>query len=62
MEEYNREFPERYNWELLDSFKLSKAAGFIQTKLLTDLCNSRHFVPGLRLALNLIYDTDQCNR
>ena len=60
-EEFPQEFPEQYNYQLLDSFKLAIAAGFIQAELMTNLCGSRHLVPGLRKALRLIYATDQCN-
>ena len=52
---YNAEFPELYDWNMLDSIKTSKIAldikGWIQHDLKT---KPRRCVPGLRKALNII--------
>jgi hypothetical protein len=54
---YNREFPENYNWDLLDSNKLSDIANKISLSIVYDLeTTDRIYAPGLRLALNHIAD------
>ena len=52
---YSAEFPETYDWNMVDSIKISKIAidikGWIQHCLKTE---TRSQVPGLRKALNII--------
>lgn len=57
---YNANYPERYNWDLLDSHKLSKIAEEISAKIDEDLkTEDRNLVPGLRTALNIIADCEE---
>ena len=51
---YNWEFPEKYDWEKIDSIALTKLAHSLCTYIQHDLVKQRQFVPGLRLALNEI--------
>lgn len=54
-QKYNAQFPENFEWELIDSYALSELA-----PLLVDQINksfhsaNRNLVPGLRQALNTI--------
>jgi hypothetical protein len=62
-EYFNPDYPERFNFELLDSRKLADAAKYIQGRIFEDLCTTgRHLIPGLRAALVVIYSTDSCER
>jgi hypothetical protein len=57
MSKYNQEFPENYNWDLLDSKKLSDVASTIALNITYDLrTTDRIYTPGLRMALNHIAD------
>ena len=54
---FNAKFPESYDWNMLDSIKVSKIALDIKGWLQHDLKNeagTRLQVPGLRKALNII--------
>ena len=55
--EFNAEFPENFNWRLVDSISLGYLAIDICIKIQDDLqTNMRGLVPGLRAALVLIAD------
>ena len=52
---YNREFPERYSWGLIDSISGSEIGYSIKTAILFDLQTAeRNYTPGLRRALNIM--------
>ena len=52
---YNSQFPELFNWGLLDSISLSKIGTSIALRISDDLKTSeRYYVGGLRLALHEI--------
>lgn len=54
---FNPEFPEQFNWELLDSFKLTPIATAIAAKIKEELSllpEQRICMAGLRYALNVI--------
>ena len=54
---YNKEAPEKFTWELVDQISLSNVARTIVDQIERDLrSDDRNYVPGLRLALNIIYD------
>lgn len=53
---FNSEFPESFNWETVDSIKISAAAIEIKSEIDFSFKNNdaRIFVPGLRRALNIL--------
>ena len=52
---FNPEFPEKFNWDLLDSVSLTSAALRIQEEIEENFeTNERIYISGLRLALNII--------
>ena len=54
-DKYNRDFPERYNWSLIDSYKLSELAEAISWRINADLKTEKKiYTPGLRLVLQCI--------
>jgi len=61
MEKFDKEFPERNRWEYhLESLKLLALANALSQLIFNDLeTEARHFVPGLRLALNTLKEIDK---
>lgn len=58
--EFNKEFPEKYNWSLADSLKLSELAERVAYTIIKDLqTKNRLFVPGLRVTL--VYISEICS-
>jgi len=53
---FNPEFPEKFDWNNIDSIKFSEIAKEIQSEIDFSFKNddARIFVPGLRRALNII--------
>ena len=55
---YRSEFPEKFNWNKLDSYSMTKIANEIKRLILRDLeTEERSLVPGLRKTLNVIART-----
>jgi hypothetical protein len=53
--EYNSDFPEKFKWNLMDSYKLIDVSEKIAEEIKRDLkTDDRNFTPGLRRALNII--------
>ena len=52
---YRSEFPERFNWNKLDKYSVSRITNEIKRLILRDLeTEERNLVPGLRKSLNVI--------
>lgn len=53
--DYNHDFPETFNWNLLESRHLTKVAREIKRAIEDDLTTEwRYYTGGLRIALNII--------
>jgi hypothetical protein len=53
--DYNQDFPEKFIWEIIDSYKLSELSASIAAEVEIFLNkNELNYVPGLRMALNMI--------
>lgn len=53
--DFNKEFPESFDWNLIDSLKITPIAVDITKKIEDDLMTKeRNLVPGLRKALIII--------
>ena len=58
---YNPELPEEFTWGMLDSYKLTGLSLSVAAEIKACLQkNSRNYVPGLRLALNMISEIAEC--
>ena len=63
MKDYDKNYPELYNWGLIDSIHLSELGTKISQCIQFDLGTSeRNFTPGLRYALNLIAEIADIER
>jgi hypothetical protein len=62
--DYNKDFPESFNWGLIDSIKLSDLGNLLSAHVRHDLKNpiqKRYLTAGLRLSLNLIAEQAEIN-
>jgi len=53
---YNPKFPEQFTWGWVDSIPLANISSVIINHIEHDLHRERNYVPGLRVALNIIAD------
>ena len=58
--DYNREFPELWTWGHVDSPKISSIASMLVAHIEHDIKKERNFVPGLRMALNIVAELADC--
>jgi hypothetical protein len=56
---FESDYPENFNWSLLESRKLERVARILQNQCKMDITTTdRIFTPGLRTALNVIKSID----
>jgi hypothetical protein len=51
-----KEFPERHDWRMEDNITASAIGEKISDCISADLLGERNFVPGLRMALNILLE------
>lgn len=51
-----KQFPERYDWRMEENVTASIVGERLADAVSADLLGERNFVPGLRLAMNILLD------
>jgi hypothetical protein len=59
---YQRDFPEEFNWEMIDSNLIRPIAVYLAATIKSDFrLGERTRIPGIRYALNVIADNEEAS-